>query len=229
MRKGVTAAQNVNTLRWARYYGIEVGWNVLWGIPGETAEGQLVQAALFADLVHLQPPDAEGRVWLERFSPLFREPAERFAARAPERSYRYVYPPSVDLDRLAYFFDYELADGLPDETYDPLAKAAREWRQAWQDGATPRLEYRWTPGLLEVDDTRRPDRTGTHTVEGLPADIYVACADRPRTAEAIRRRLGRPADVAEVTAVLAELSRLGLVFLDEDRALALAVPAVGGR
>lgn len=229
MRKGVTAAQNVNTLRWARYYGIDVGWNVLWGIPGETAEDQLAQAALFGDLVHLRPPDGEGRVWLERFSPLFSEPDELFAHRAPERSYRYVYPQAVDLARLAYFFDYELADGLPDETYDPLAKAAREWRQAWQDGPRPRLEYRWTPGLLEIDDTRRPDRTGTHTVEGLPADIYMACADRPRTAASVHKRLDRPVDVGEVAAVLAEFSRLGLVFLDEDRALALAVPAVGGR
>lgn len=229
MRKGVTAAQNVNLLRWARYYGIDVGWNVLWGIPGETAEDQVAQAALFPDLAHLQPPGAEGRVWLERFSPLSREPAERFASRAPERSYRYVYPATVDLDRLAYFFDYELADGLPDTTYDALAKAAREWRRAWEDGNRPRLSYRWTPGLLEIDDTRRPGRAGTHTVEGLPADIYVACADRPRTAAAVHEKLGAPVDVEQVRDVLEEFGRLGLVFLDEGRALALAIPAVGGR
>ncbi len=34
MRKGVTAAQNINLLRWAQYYGIEVSWNLLWGFPG---------------------------------------------------------------------------------------------------------------------------------------------------------------------------------------------------
>jgi ribosomal peptide maturation radical SAM protein 1 len=229
MNKGVTAAQNVNTLRWARYYGIDVGWNVLWGIPGETAEDQMTQATLFPDLAHLEPPGGEGRIWLERFSPLYREPDELFATRSPERSYRYVYPASVDLDRLAYFFDYELVDGLPAQAYDALAKAARDWRRAWQDGKRPSLTYKWTPGLLQVDDSRRPDRTGTHTVEGLPADIYVACSDRPRTAEAVHRRLRPPVDVARVRAVLAEFTRLGLMFLDEDRALALAIPAVGGR
>lgn len=31
MDKGVRAVQNVNLLRWARYYGIGVGWNILWG------------------------------------------------------------------------------------------------------------------------------------------------------------------------------------------------------
>jgi ribosomal peptide maturation radical SAM protein 1 len=229
MRKGVTAAQNVNMLRWARYYGIDVAWNVLWGIPGETAEDQTAQAELFPDLVHLQPPESESRIWLERFSPLFREPDELFVFRSPERSYRYVYPATVDLRRLAYFFDYELVDGLPPDAYDVLAKASRDWRQAWQDGSRPRLEYRWTPGLLEVDDTRRPDRTGTHTVEGLAADVYVACGDRPRTAGALDRELRPPGGVEEVRAVLAEFSRLGLMMLDEDRALALAIPAVGGR
>jgi ribosomal peptide maturation radical SAM protein 1 len=29
MNKGVRAAQNVNLLRWARYYGMSVGWNIL--------------------------------------------------------------------------------------------------------------------------------------------------------------------------------------------------------
>jgi ribosomal peptide maturation radical SAM protein 1 len=229
MRKGVTAAQNVNMLRWARYYGIDVGWNVLWGIPGETAEDQTAQAALFPDLAHLQPPGGASRVWLERFSPLFREPDELFVSRAPERSYRYVYPATVDLDKIAYFFDYELVDGLPDETYEALAKAALEWRRAWRDGARPRLEYRWTPGLLEIEDTRRPGRPGTYTAEGLAADIYVACSDRPRTAAAVHQKLRPPVDVEEVATVLGEFSRVGLMFLDGDRALALAIPSVGGR
>jgi ribosomal peptide maturation radical SAM protein 1 len=229
MHKGVTAAQNVNMLRWSRYYGIDVAWNVLWGIPGETAADQAAQAALFPDLVHLQPPAAESRIWLERFSPLFREPDELFVFRSPERSYRYVYPATVDLRRIAYFFDYELVDGLPADEYNVLATASRGWRQAWENGRRPRLEYRWTPGLLEIDDTRRPNRPGTHTVEGLAADIYVACADRPRTAAAVDRELHPPGGVEQVRAVLAEFSGLGLMLLDEDRALALAIPAVRGR
>jgi ribosomal peptide maturation radical SAM protein 1 len=229
MRKGVTAAQNVNLLRWTRYYGIEVDWNILWGIPGETAEDQAAQAALFPDLVHLTPPSGEGRIWLERFSPLFRAPDELFRFRSPERSYRYVYPETVDLHRIAYFFDYELADPLPADAYDALAKAAHDWRQAWQDGDGPHLEYRWAPGMLEIDDNRRPDKEGTHTVEGIAADIYIACSDRPRTAAAIHRKLHPAVEVEYVQAVLEDFSQNGLLFLDEDRALALAIPSVRGR
>src|SRR6266567_1863701 len=71
MDKGVRAAQNVNLLRWARYYGIDVAWSILWGFPGETAEDYAGQAAAAPHLVHLQPPGNSGRIWLERFSPLF--------------------------------------------------------------------------------------------------------------------------------------------------------------
>jgi ribosomal peptide maturation radical SAM protein 1 len=230
MRKGVTAAQNVNLLRWSRYYGIDVAWNVLWGIPGETAQDYATQAAFFPDLAHLQPPEGEGRIWMERFSPLFGEPDELFASRSPEASYRYVYPKAVDLRRLAYFFDYELADGgLPAAELEALAKATRHWRAAWEQGERPRLEYRWVPGLLEIEDTRRPREAGTYTVEGLAADIYVACADRPRTAASIHRKLRPPVGVERVRAVLEELSELGLMLLDEERAIALAIPAAKGR
>jgi ribosomal peptide maturation radical SAM protein 1 len=56
MRKGVRAAQNVNLMRWATYHGIAVGWNVIWGFPGETEHDYTEQAAVFPHLVHLPPP-----------------------------------------------------------------------------------------------------------------------------------------------------------------------------
>src|SRR5205085_6341958 len=99
MRKGVRAAQNVNLLRWARYYDIHVDWNLLWGFPGETEADYSEQEAAIPHLVHLQPPSSANRVWLERFSPLFTErDTFRMRRRAPERSYKYIYPSHADLD-----------------------------------------------------------------------------------------------------------------------------------
>src|SRR5262249_45361807 len=115
MRKGVSALQNVNTLRWSLYYGIRVDWNLLWGFPGETAADCERQEALMPLLAPLEPAAGGGRLWMERFSPLFTE-REAFPVRylRPEADYAYVYPSSVDLGELAYFFEYEFADSLPD-------------------------------------------------------------------------------------------------------------------
>ena len=35
MEKGVRASQNVNLLRWCRYYGIDVSWNIIWGLANQ--------------------------------------------------------------------------------------------------------------------------------------------------------------------------------------------------
>jgi ribosomal peptide maturation radical SAM protein 1 len=229
MRKGVTAAQNVNLLRWARYYGIDVGWNVLWGIPGETVQDYAEQSSLVPKLAHLQPPDTEGRIWLERFSPMFTElPDNRFRLKAPERSYNYVYPPEIDLTKVAYFFDYELADALPDDTYDDLSQAIQEWREAWRD-TQPELTYWFAPGLLQIYDGRWPDRKRSYTFKHELAEVYCACSERPRSAAAVHNELGLDIGVAAVQELFDDFERLGVMMVDGEHALALALPAISGR
>jgi ribosomal peptide maturation radical SAM protein 1 len=230
MRKGVRAAQNVNLLRWARYYGIDVAWNVLWGFPGETERDYAEQAAAIPHLVHLPPPSTAGRIWMERFSPLFTE-SDNFPlkSRTPERSYRYVYPDGIDLERIAYFFEYELAEALPDGAYAGLRKAVDEWREAWRDRVPPVLKYWSAPGFLQIYDARREGHEGTYTFEDTLADIYLACADRPLTASAVRDKLGLSLPAEAVQEVFAEFQRRGLMFIDESLALALALPEATGR
>ncbi|GAA2629940.1 RiPP maturation radical SAM C-methyltransferase [Paractinoplanes durhamensis] len=215
MRKGVRASQNVNLLRWARYYDIDVAWNLLWGFPGETAEDYRAQTELLPHLVHLQPPGSADRIWLERFSPLFTSTVSP----SPEPSYRYVYPPSVDLSKAAYFFDWP--DDLP--PYEELRLGVVAWQDRWR--TRPSLTYRWIPGLLQIRDRRGHD--GTYTFPDPVAGIHEACAERPRTAVAVARELALPEET--VRATFAALADRGLMFLDGDRALALALPAVAGR
>ncbi|HEV7899118.1 MAG TPA: RiPP maturation radical SAM C-methyltransferase [Planosporangium sp.] len=230
MDKGVRAAQNVNLLRWARYYGIDVAWNILWGFPGETARVYAEQAAVVAHLAHLQPPSSADRIWLERFSPLYTRPERfRLRSRRPERSYRYVYPDSIDLDRVAYFFEYELDDALPDSAYEGLRRAVAEWSQAWRSDHRPVLTYWSAPGFLQIYDGRYQGREGTYTFQDTLADIYLACGDRPTTASAVRDKLRLDLPVSAVEDVFGEFQQRGLMFLDDSLAVALALPAVAGR
>ncbi|MFL6140555.1 MAG: RiPP maturation radical SAM C-methyltransferase [Labedaea sp.] len=227
MDKGVRAAQNVNLLRWARYYGISIGWNILWGFPGETAEDYAAQAGAIPHLAHLQPPTSTDRVWLERFSPMFTQPA-RFPMRRrePEPSYRFVYPATVDLERIAYFFEYEPEQTLDPSTYTALRDAAARWCDAWE-ASPPLLVYRSASGFLQIYDGRHPDRQGTYTFRDTVAAIYLACVDRPRTAMGVHRDLGVP--LATVVGAFRRFGERGLMFLDEDLAVALALPATPGR
>jgi ribosomal peptide maturation radical SAM protein 1 len=230
MRKGVRAAQNVNVLRWSLYYGIDVAWNILWGFAGETDRDYAEQTAVIPHLLHLQPPSGASRIWMERFSPIYAE-SDAFGvrSRAPERSYRYVYPDRVDLDQIAYFFDYELDTEVSTDTYRGLARAVDEWSEAKRRTPVPVLRYWSASGFLQIYDGRRLGYEGTYTFEDTLADIYLACDDRPMTAAGIRDRLGLDLPVEAIHEILVEFQRRGLMFLDGSLALALALPAVTGR
>ncbi len=230
MNKGVRAAQNVNLLRWARYYGINVAWNILWGFPGETEEDYARQAAIVPHLLHLQPPASANRVWLERFSPMFTRP-DQFPTRRrePEPSHQYVYPSTVDIERIAYVFEYEFEEALPDTAYDPLRTSVAEWSRAWQADVPPALVYRSSPGYLEIHDIRQPDRAGTYTFRDTLADIYLACAERPTTAAAVRDRLSLDIPTRAVADAFDQFQERGLMFLDGNQALSLALPKTPGR
>ncbi|MFD0309885.1 RiPP maturation radical SAM C-methyltransferase [Streptomyces sp. NPDC127119] len=226
MRKGVTAAQNVNLLRWARHYGMDVQWNLLWGFPGESPRDCSEQATALRNLWHLTPPADFGRLTMERYSPLFADPDKILRDLRPEPAYARVYPEEIDLGLVAYFFRCEIEGALPDADYKSLREAVADWRDAWQgDAGPPLLEYRQAPHYVQIHDGRRKEDEGTYVLEGPTADLYLACCDRPVTAAAVHERLGLSGPVDEVQHVLNEFAEAGLVFRDGPRNVALAVPA----
>ena len=230
MRKGIRAVQNVNLLRWAQYYDIHVDWNLLWGFPGETEQDYTGQITAIPHLLHLPPPSSANRIRLERFSPLFTE-TDTFRVRykTPERSYRYVYPKDVDLERIAYFFDYDLDGGLPESAYEGIRSAAADWSEAWRTDKPPVLKYWSAPHYVQIYDERKQGQGGTYTFEGTLADLYLACINRPTTADAVRRGLDLNLPAEAIDELFEEFGKRGLMFLDGQFALALAVPAVKAR
>ncbi len=230
MRKGVRAGQNINLLRWAQYYGINVSWNILWGFPGESEQDYAEQAAVLSHLVHLKPPSSAGPIWMERFSPIFSDGESfKLKSRAPERSYSYVYPDVIDLEKIAYFFDYELEAPLPQSAYSGVDQAVRAWSAAWTADELPILKYWSAPGFVQIYDGRHPGKEGTYTFTGPIAEVYLACTDRPISAGAVVDRYKIELSVAEVQIVFNEFARRGLMFVDGTLALSLGLPAVGGR
>ncbi len=75
MRKGVTALQNIQLLKWCKQYGVTVAWNLLYGFPGETAADYAAIGRSMESLWHLPPPHSVGAVRMDRFSPYFNEAA----------------------------------------------------------------------------------------------------------------------------------------------------------
>lgn len=225
MRKGSNKLINIRLLKWARYYGITVFWNMLTGFPGETDADYKEQLDIIPALWHLQPPSGSGQIWLERFSPYYTDPSFHISNIRPRACYRHVYPQRMDHAEIAYFFDYDAPDIASGTAHSALDSAVEAWQKAWE-GPPPRLIYQAAPGRITVID----QRTGTPrraVLTGWRAAAYLACGEAPRTAERIHDELGHGCDspgLHELESFLRGCLKAQILVEDRGKYLSLALP-----
>ncbi len=226
MNKGTTGLNNINVLRWAQYYKLEVTWNFLWGFPGEARGDYEEQERILPFLRHLPPPVSWGKVWLERFSPLFarRCHTERRAP-SPVAGYHLAFPERFSLGDLAYFFEYDLEGALPDETYGRIGDLLEGWSHAWTAARQPSLVFRRSTDCLEVEDFRDSTPRGRYRLFEPLKGIYQSCVDGPRTFEGLRSDIWSQLSDGEVISVLRYFCELGLMINENEQYLSLAIPA----
>jgi ribosomal peptide maturation radical SAM protein 1 len=223
MRKGVTALQNVQLLRLCREYGIELAWNLLYGFPGETPEDYTATARLVETLYHLKPPGAVARIRLDRFSPNFDFAEESgFANVRPNGIYQHLYGLAPEaLANLAYFFEFDYADGRNPASYvAPALEKIAVWKA--NRGGDLIKRYGADPELLLVDT--RPGRTPLHfPLHGLQREIYDFCGEirsLPAIEAFAAERLGRP---VAIEPLIAQFLEYALMLREGGHYLSLAV------
>jgi len=232
MRKGSTTLVNIRLLKWAAQAEMDVAWNVLMGFPGETIDDYRCQADLMGSLHHLQPPGACGGLWLERFSPYFEQPELGFTNPRPISAYRMVYPlADMDIDGLAYFFDYDVHGVVSHGDRDVLVQAVRTWqtRYANKGGQRPLLRAFRGPGWLRIMDTRS-GRLEKTTLRGADAALLSAIDETFHNARALERILANtdtPMTAAEITERLDALVAQRFVVHDDGYYLSIVLPIVG--
>jgi ribosomal peptide maturation radical SAM protein 1 len=235
MKKGVTAIQNIQTLKWCTELGIFPYWNVLWGFAGEHEEEYVKMSTLIEKLVHLYPPTWFGRIILDRFSPYFVNPVECGIVNVrPISSYRYVYSTLTDkeLSKIAYHFDFDYIDGRQPSTYiKELRSKLNDWKSLWNtdgsDKKIPSLTFsRLFDEIIIIRDTR-PCRTSEfHSLVDEAALIYDTCEilhSFTSIAEKVRS-LGPPIDDARIRKLLSEMIEDKIIIQENEAYLSLALP-----
>jgi ribosomal peptide maturation radical SAM protein 1 len=231
MRKGCTMLQNVRCLKWCHYYDIRVSWNLLWGFPGETEADYENQLGVLRCLTHLEPPRGSGRIWLERFSPHYTDRAT-FPVKnvQPQASYRYVYPESVNLEKAAYFFDYEMGDTVDTGVFSETRTLIEEWGKSWRSDRKHSLTYRRTTDGLLVDYYWGPEREGTYNLAGPVALIYESCSEDIHGVDYVVDCLRNSPEAYdfshdEVREAMDEFCRGRLMLTENGKYLSLAIPS----
>lgn len=230
MHKGSTMLQNVRCLKWCAYYGLAVNWKLLWGFAGETVLDYARELEVLRCITHLQPPMEAGRIWLERFSPHYFDPAFPVTQMRPQASYAHIYPARVDLARAAYFFDYEMGGTLDNAEHEAAQAHIAQWQAAWDGPHRPSLSYRRIPGAVLIDCSDVRGRSGTYRVSGANAEIYHFCGETMRTPTQVSDYLcdltEEPAHALEdIRNALEAFCRAGLMLGEDDKYLSLALPA----
>jgi hypothetical protein len=225
MRKGCTALQNVQLLKWASEAGIALTWNIIAGFPGEDADEYARMAGMVPSLMHLEPPRGVYGLRLDRFSPHFTH-AQAFglANVRPADGYRRAYAlDDASLERLAYHFDYDHADGRNTDSYAaPLRAMVQRWQAGYCLGG---LTMHSNDGSLAIAD-RRPGAASARTVlAGAERAIYEFC-DEAHRLDAIARHLaelGQPIAEPDLRRLLERWVAERLMLRDGDWFLGLAV------
>jgi ribosomal peptide maturation radical SAM protein 1 len=194
MKKGVTGLQNLQLLKWCEEIGIVPAWNLLAGFPDEAPEDYASMAKLLSVLTHLEPPTGCSPIRLDRFSPLLNE-AEAFGLKRvrPARAYYYVFPLSRrELARLAYFFDFDYADGRNVEAYlGAIHAEVDKWRNSRfqaEEARRPRLDATIKEGgSVHILDTRGCATSEEHCLAGLHAEVLLSCDSAQRRHALVKR------------------------------------------
>ncbi|HEV2836293.1 MAG TPA: RiPP maturation radical SAM C-methyltransferase [Pyrinomonadaceae bacterium] len=160
MRKGTTAFQNIQALKWLCEFGVEVSYNLLVGFPGETDEDYEGMLRLLPKLFHLPSPGPEANVaQVQRFAPFhFDNVKQGIGAIRGDRYYDYLIPPSVaNSNDYAYFFEREIDPESPLERYLP---ALDECLTAWFESTT-KLSLHLGAGNLDLITVKETSRTSS--------------------------------------------------------------------
>lgn len=229
MDKGATPMQNIVCLKWSQYYHVTVLWNILLGFPGEINEDYQRQLDLIPSLLHLQPPEATGKFWLQRFSPYFTRPHE-YGVRitGPGVAYEYVYDArQVDLKEIAYDFEYELDNWLVDpHRYQALVATIESWQRMHTSDDKPFFYYSKAPTYITIYDGRNSKQPTRRRYEGLAAMVIEICNEAAKSVEQVRTAVAGRVDAGheQLTATLSELTAARVLYEERGKYFTLAIP-----
>ena len=228
MKKGTTRLGNIQFLRNCEGLGIAVGWNLLYGYPGESPREYEEMARILPFLAHLPPPTGIRRVRLDRFSPMFEDPhAFGFGSVRPFLAYKAIYPfDDSIINNLAYHFtDASEHSDDPHAYVSELSRLVEVWKQNY---ATTSLFYVRKRGAHLVWDLR-PSATHLATIlTGAEAFVHERCGNPMRIdslAKAMQNSMPGTGDGEESLLLAARrLVQRGLLLEDRGLFLTLAIP-----
>jgi ribosomal peptide maturation radical SAM protein 1 len=163
INKGVSVANNINSLRYSSILNIYNGWNLLYNIPNEDEIGWKKTLDVLPFIKHLPPPSYFRPVEIARFSP-YHEMPELYNIKNLKYFdvYDDIYPHNVDIESLAWLFEgeYPTVKQINPDLIESIGKFVKDWILSWQSKEKrSRLVILEKDGEFILVDTRGLDKT----------------------------------------------------------------------
>jgi ribosomal peptide maturation radical SAM protein 1 len=239
MDKGSTGIQQLQALKYLAEFNIQPIWNIIYMNPNERAEDYSSMIEMVPFMHHLPPLEETGQVQmlLQRFNMYFEYPEQHGITNIrPQAFYKDLFPrEDIDLERLAFFFDYDREKLMADDlqaVHAGLLRAMAEWRECYVRDSL--LQTRG-PGFVEITDRRKWPVNGkenkhgngngngngskaprTIMLDGLAAAVFLEC-DRVRGESELLKAFAGQAESDEVLRILGELVAQRLVYRSPRR------------
>lgn len=227
MRKGVTALQNIQLLKWCKEYAIKTSWNILWGFPGESTAEYIKMAELFPLITHLSPPVGAARFCLARYSPYFVAPKKYGLTKvSPTLAQFFIFPfaPEV-VSNLSNGFEYKYES--PQETKEhikTLLKSAIRWKEAHRGCELFSVD---DGKELKIWDERPITKKLLIILTGLQRELYIACdaiKTKSQLQNIVSNHFGNKVSQEKIDKALDQFISQDLMIKDGRSYLSLAIP-----
>lgn len=228
MNKGITAIQNLRTLKFATWFGIEVQWNLICGFPGEPVEDYRRMVEIVKSIPHFPPPQMN-KFELLRTSFCF-EQRDKFGLEITGVPLTYKMCFSLQRSKLLDFatvFEFRYLDGRNPKIYSrSLKREIDKWRKIYQKSKNSLIFHR-VGDCITIVDRRSALSPSLYKFGPHESRIYAHCLDvtslETITRDPILNRAGFAITDIEEFCDLLVAARLA--FREGDQLLALALPA----
>jgi radical SAM superfamily enzyme YgiQ (UPF0313 family) len=223
-KKGCTAPQNIQVLKWCCELGVVSLWNFLYGFPGEDPGEYVKMQAMIPKLIHLPPPTSFHPIILTRSSPYHRSP-QSFGLKdiKPATIYHLLYPlPERSLERLAVYFDFQHGDGRRVEDYamDLWARVEELWLAKNQVAS---LYYMDDGEVLKITDERSTALLPSIELRGIERELYIYCDAFKRRPLVEKFVLNKGYTFSNIEEFLDDMVANGFILGIDDGYLSLAI------
>ncbi|MBK5246613.1 MAG: RiPP maturation radical SAM C-methyltransferase [Peptostreptococcaceae bacterium] len=234
MKKGVTAWQNIQTLKWCRQYGIKALWSILYDLPDDQDAWYYEMSQMVPLLTHLSAPMGMIAIQYQRNSYYFNHTGEYALDLKPLSLVKSIYPFNQDvIKNLSCTLDDQFSAS---RVNDPqmarlfrragvlnLAKEVNKWIHYARVDKKPMLSMKIEDERIMINDTRPIAVAASFQLNGLRRELYLLC-DQARLSDRVHEIfLEKSYSSAEINTAAQSLIEDKLMIQIDKRWIALAI------